>query len=112
MIMLDVNAQSLADMQTLIAREGVTSFKLFMAYPGVLMLDDGALFKAMRLAGRHGAMICVHAENGQVIQVLVEEAVAAGQVGPKYHSLTRPPSQRSFAAGFFDSQWGYAHRGR
>src|SRR5215472_3632029 len=55
MIMLDVNDQSLADMQTLIAREGVTSFKLFMAYPGVLMLDDGSLFKAMRLAGGHGA---------------------------------------------------------
>ncbi len=97
MIMLDVNDQSLADMQTLMTREGVTSFKLFMAYPGVLMLDDGALFKAMRLAGRHGAMICVHAENGQVIQVLVEEAVAAGQLGPKYHSLTRPPSMEGEA---------------
>jgi dihydropyrimidinase len=90
MIMLDVNDQSLADMRTLISREGVTSFKLFMAYPGVLMLDDGSLFKAMRLAGGHGAMICVHAENGQVIQVLVEEAVAAGRVAPKYHSVTRP----------------------
>ena len=55
MIMLDVNDQSLTDMQTLIRREGVTSFKLFMAYPGVLMLDDGALFKAMRLAGGHGS---------------------------------------------------------
>ena len=49
MIMLDVNAQSLADMKSLIDREGVTSFKLFMAYPGVLMVDDGALFKAMRM---------------------------------------------------------------
>jgi dihydroorotase-like cyclic amidohydrolase len=97
MIMLDVNDQSLADMQILITREGVTSFKLFMAYPGVLMLDDGALFKAMCLAGRHGAMSCVHAENGPVIQVLVEEAVAAGQVGPKYHSLTRPPSMEGEA---------------
>lgn len=90
MILLDVNAQSLADMQTLIRREGVTSFKLFMAYPGVLMLDDGSLFKAMRIAARHGAMICIHAENGQVIQVLVEEAVAAGHGAPKYHSETRP----------------------
>ncbi len=90
MIMLDVNDQSLADMKTLIDREGVTTFKLFMAYPGVLMLDDGALFKAMRLAGNNGAMICVHAENGGVIQVLVEEAVAAGNTSPKYHSITRP----------------------
>ena len=90
MIMLDVNDQSLEDMKTLIHQEGVTSFKLFMAYPGVLMLDDGALFKSMRVAGDNGAMICVHAENGGVIQVLVEEAVAAGNTSPKYHSLTRP----------------------
>ncbi|MCZ6846550.1 MAG: dihydropyrimidinase [Alphaproteobacteria bacterium] len=90
MIMLDVNDQSLEDMKTLIHREGVSSFKLFMAYPGVLMLDDGALFKAMRMAGDNGAMICVHAENGGVIQVLVDEAVAAGNRSPKYHSLTRP----------------------
>ncbi|MEZ5667207.1 MAG: dihydropyrimidinase [Alphaproteobacteria bacterium] len=90
MIMLDVNDQSLADMKTLIHSEGVTTFKLFMAYPGVLMLDDGALFKAMRVAGDNGAMICVHAENGGVIQVLVEEAVAAGLRSPKYHSITRP----------------------
>jgi dihydropyrimidinase len=90
MIMLDVNDQSLADMKTLIEREGVTSFKLFMAYPGVLMIEDGGLFKAMRVAGGHGAMICVHAENGPVIQVLVEEAVAQGRAAPKYHALTRP----------------------
>jgi dihydropyrimidinase len=90
MILLDVNTQSLADMKTLIEREGVSSFKLFMAYPGVLMVDDGALFKAMRVAGNNGAMICVHAENGSVIQVLVEEAIAAGNTSPKYHMLTRP----------------------
>ena len=90
MILLDVNAQSLADMKILIEREGVSSFKLFMAYPGVLMVDDGGLFKAMRIAGANGAMICVHAENGPVIQVLVEEAVAAGHTAPKYHQLTRP----------------------
>ena len=90
MIILDVNDQTLADMKTLIEREGVTSFKLFMAYPGVLMVEDGALFKAMRVAGGHGAMVCVHAENGPVIQVLVEEAVARGHTAPKYHMLTRP----------------------
>jgi dihydropyrimidinase len=90
MIILDVNDQSLADMKTLIDREGVSSFKLFMAYPGVLMVDDGALFKAMRVAGAHGGMICVHAENGAVIQVLVDEAVASGRTSPKHHMLTRP----------------------
>jgi dihydropyrimidinase len=90
MILLDVNPQSLADMKLLIDREGVSSFKLFMAYPGVLMVDDGGLFKAMRVAGANGGMICVHAENGPVIQVLTEEAVAAGHTSPKYHMLTRP----------------------
>lgn len=90
MIMLDVNDQSLKDMKTLIDREGVTSFKLFMAYPGVLMVNDGALFKAMRVAGNNGAMTCIHAENGEVIQVLVQEAVAAGLKAPKYHASTRP----------------------
>jgi len=90
MIVLDVTGQALADMKTLILREGVTSFKLFTAYPGVLMVDDGALFKAMRVAGANGGMICVHAENGPVIQVLIEEAVAQGHTAPKYHALTRP----------------------
>lgn len=97
MIMLDINAQSLADMETLIKREGVSSFKLFMAYPGVLMLDDGDLFRAMRVAGGNGAMTCVHAENGGVIKVLVEEAVADGRTAPKYHSLTRPTSMEGEA---------------
>lgn len=90
MIMLDVSEAILAEMRVLIEREGVTSFKLFTAYPNVLMVDDGALFKAMRVAGRHGAMICVHAENGPVIQVLTEEAVARGEKAPRYHATTRP----------------------
>lgn len=90
MIMLDVNEESLVDMKTLIDREGVTSFKLFMAYPGVLMLDDGSIFKAMRVAGANGAMTCIHAENGEVISVLVQEAVAQGLRAPKYHATTRP----------------------
>src|SRR5262249_16504797 len=71
-------------------KEGVTSFKLFTAYPGVLMVDDGALFKALRVAGGNGAMTCIHAENGPVIQVLVQEAVARGQRAPKYHATTQP----------------------
>jgi dihydropyrimidinase len=90
MIILDVDEQSLGDMKILANREGVTSFKLFMAYPGVLMVDDGALFKAMRVAGSNGAMTCVHAENGLVIQVLVQEALAQGRTAPKYHAMTRP----------------------
>jgi dihydropyrimidinase len=90
MIMLDVTDQALADMKLLMAREGVTSFKVFTAYPGVLMIDDGAVFRTLRTAGTGGGMVCVHAENGGVIDVLVKEAVAAGNVGPKFHALTRP----------------------
>jgi len=90
MILTDVTDQTLEDMKTLIAREGVSSFKLFMAYPGVLMVDDASLFKAMRTAGSNGAMVCVHAENGPVIQALIEEALSQGRTGPKYHMLTRP----------------------
>ena len=91
MIVGDVTDQSLKEMD-IAFDEGVTSFKMFMAYPGVLMVEDGGLFKAMRLAGGRGAMICVHAENGPVIKVLVEEAVAQGHTAPKYHRLTRPSS--------------------
>lgn len=71
-------------------RQGVTSFKLFMAYPGVFMLDDGSIFRAMRRTGKNGGTICMHAENGGVIDVLVKEALAKGQTAPKYHALTRP----------------------
>jgi dihydropyrimidinase len=85
MILLDANPGTLGEMHTLVRHEGVSSFKLFMAYPGVLMVDDGALFKAMRAVGANGAMPCVHAENGSV-----DEAVARGLKAPKYHALTRP----------------------
>src|SRR5687767_10265961 len=73
-----------------IVREGVTSFKLFMAYPGVLLLDDQSIFRAMPRAGELGALICMHAETGLPIDVLVARAVAEGKRAPIYHALTRP----------------------
>jgi len=69
---------------------GVPSFKLFMAYPGRLMLDDGAIFRVLLRARENGGRVCLHAENGHVIQVLVERALAAGHTAPKYHAETRP----------------------
>src|SRR3954462_10745919 len=78
-------------------RDGVSSFKLFMAYPGVFMLDDGSIFKAMRQAAKHGAMICMHAENGGAIDVLVQQALAEGKTAPKYHALTRPTTAEAEA---------------
>ena len=73
-----------------IADEGVTSYKLFMAYPGVMLSDDGTIFRAMRKAGEDGTLVCMHAENGIVIDELVKIALAEGRVEPKYHALTRP----------------------
>jgi dihydropyrimidinase len=61
-----------------------------MAYPGVFLVDDGTIFKAMTAAGEKGGLICMHAENGVVIDVLVKRAIAEGKTGPKYHALTRP----------------------
>jgi dihydropyrimidinase len=78
-----------AEMGALVA-EGVTSFKLFMAYPGVFLMDDASIFRTMQRSGEIGATICMHAENGPVIDVLVEQALARGQTAPKYHALTRP----------------------
>jgi dihydropyrimidinase len=70
--------------------QGVTSLKLFMAYPGVFLVDDGTIFKAMTVASENGGLVCMHAENGVVIDVLVKRALAEGKTGPKYHALTRP----------------------
>src|SRR6266436_1680827 len=71
MIITDLNDQTEAEMDALV-RQGVTSFKLFMAYPGVFMLDDGSIFKALLRTGKNGGTICMHAENGAVIAVLVK----------------------------------------
>lgn len=73
-----------------LVREGVTSFKLFMAYPGVFLLDDTAIFKTMLRAGELGALVCMHAENGLPIDVIVQRALAEGRTAPIYHALTRP----------------------
>src|SRR5438132_8555083 len=89
MIMTDMNDQVEGEMDALV-RQGVTSFKLFMAYPGVFMLDDASIFKALLRTGKNGGTICMHAENGGVIDVLVQRALAQGKTAPKYHALTRP----------------------
>jgi dihydropyrimidinase len=89
MICTDLPEARLDEMKSLID-QGISSFKLFMAYPGVFLVDDGTIFKAMTTAGEHGGLICMHAENGVVIDVLVQQALAAGHIAPKYHALTRP----------------------
>ena len=89
MIITELTDQVEGEMDALV-RQGITSFKLFMAYPGVFMLDDASIFKALLRTGTNGGTICMHAENGGVIDVLVQRALAAGKTAPKYHALTRP----------------------
>ncbi|MEI7771609.1 MAG: dihydropyrimidinase, partial [Chloroflexales bacterium] len=85
----DLRDEVLAEMPHTV-EYGATSMKLFMAYKGSLQVDDTTLFKAMQQAAAHKLLIMVHAENGDAIDVLVKEAIAAGNLAPKYHALTRP----------------------
>ena len=89
MIVTDLDNKRIHEMKML-ADEGVTSYKLFMAYPGVLYVDDGTIYRAMRAAGENGTVVCMHAENGIVIDEIVKIALAEGKTEPKYHALTRP----------------------
>ena len=97
-IATDLPDARLEEMDDLV-REGVSSFKLFMAYPGALMVDDASIFKAMSRAAKNGALICMHAENGSAIDVIVQRALAEGKTAPKYHALTRPTTAEAEATG-------------
>ena len=85
-----IDDQALADMDYLVKNEGITSFKLFMAYPGVFYSDDGQILRAMQQASGNGSTIMMHAENGIAIDVLVQQHIARGETDPKYHSYSRP----------------------
>ncbi|NGN65504.1 dihydropyrimidinase [Streptomyces sp. A7024] len=88
MILSDVNESTLKEMDGLV-EEGVTSFKLFMAYPGVFYSDDGQILRAMQKSAANGGLIMMHAENGIAIDVLVEQALAEGKSDPRYHGEVR-----------------------
>ncbi|GAA2516879.1 dihydropyrimidinase [Streptomyces gobitricini] len=88
MILSDVHDSSLKEMDLLV-EEGVTSFKLFMAYPGVFYSDDGRILRAMQRASLNGGLVMMHAENGIAIDVLVEQALARGETDPRYHGEVR-----------------------
>jgi dihydropyrimidinase len=90
MIVTDLPDAGLEDMDDMV-NEGVASFKLFMAYPNVLMVDDATIFKALSRTAKNGALVCMHAENGSVIDVIIQRALAEGKTAPIYHALTRPP---------------------
>ncbi len=90
MILGGVDDESLKAMDQLVTTEGISSFKLFMAYPGVFYSDDGQILRAMQKARDNGALIMMHAENGPAIDVLVKQALERGETGPIHHGLTRP----------------------
>jgi dihydropyrimidinase len=95
-IITELGSAQLDEMNALV-REGVSSFKLFMAYPGVFMLDDASIFKAFRATAQNGGLVCMHAENGGAIDVIVQQALAEGKKSPKYHALTRPTTAEAEA---------------
>ncbi|MBQ0863961.1 dihydropyrimidinase [Streptomyces sp. A73] len=88
MILSDVNEGTLKEMDALV-EEGVTSFKMFMAYPGVFYSDDGQILRAMQRTAANGGLTMMHAENGIAIDVLVEQALAAGRTDPRHHGEVR-----------------------
>lgn len=96
MIVSEASSDRLREMQAMVD-QGITSFKMFTAYPGVFMVDDGGIFRALQRSGEIGALMAMHAENGSVIDVLVEQALARGETAPKYHALTRPPEMEGEA---------------
>lgn len=96
MIVTDLGTSGLEDMDDMV-REGVASFKLFMAYPNVLMADDATIFKALQQTARNGALVCMHAENGSVIDVIVQQTLAEGKTAPIYHALSRPTTAEAEA---------------
>ena len=89
LITTDLPDERVPEMRQLI-NEGVMSFKLFMAYPGVFLVDDATIYRAMKNAGEAGGLICMHAENGIVINEIIKHALAEGKTAPKFHALTRP----------------------
>src|SRR3989441_1045494 len=96
MIVTDLGECGLDDMDSMGA-DGIASLKLFMAYPGVLMVDDATIFQALSRTAKNGALICMHAENGGVIDVIVRRALAEGKTAPIYHALTRPATAEAEA---------------
>lgn len=95
----EINDDVLAELPHIVNEEGITSFKVFMAYKNVFQADDGTLYRTMLTAKELGAMVMVHAENGDVIEYLVDKALAEGNTDPIYHALTRPSAIEGEATG-------------
>jgi dihydropyrimidinase len=86
----DGRPETMAEIPRMIDEQGVNSFKVFMAYKHVLQVDDETIFRTLQTCARHGGLVQVHAENGDVIEVMTKQALAEGKTDPKWHALTRP----------------------
>lgn len=116
LMVAEVTNDVLIELPRIIENEGITSLKVFMAYKNVLQADDGTLFRTLQLAKEQGALVMVHAENGDVIDELIRQALSLGHTDPIYHALTRPPELEGEAtgraaglAGLADSQLYVVH---
>ncbi|UKS29770.1 dihydropyrimidinase [Paenibacillus sp. HWE-109] len=99
LMIAEITDDVLAELPKMIHEEGITSLKVFMAYKNVFQADDGTLYRTLLEAKRHGALVMVHAENGDVIEYLIKEALEAGNTDPIYHALTRPSLIEGEATG-------------
>lgn len=97
MAITDWNADIPREMERLVQEAGISSFKLYMAYKNLLQVDDGVLLSALLQAKDSGALICIHCENGDMIDELVKDALAQGHTAPRYHPLTRPAAAEQVA---------------
>ena len=95
----EINDEVLAELPSIIDNEGISSFKVFMAYKNVFQADDATLYRTLLQAKELGALVMVHAENGDVIDYLTKQALAEGNTDPIYHALTRPPELEGEATG-------------
>ncbi|PEL13414.1 dihydropyrimidinase [Bacillus sp. AFS017336] len=95
----EITDDVLNELPRVIEKEGITSFKVFMAYKNVFQADDATLYRTLLAAKEHGALVMVHAENGDVVDYLINEALAEGKTEPIYHALTRPPEVEGEATG-------------
>lgn len=94
----DLTDKVMAEIPEMVAL-GVPSFKCFLAYKGALMIDDGALYRILQKAKKAGALVMIHAENGDVLDILINDLLAQGKTEPKYHALSRPPEAEAEATG-------------
>ncbi|MGG0175909.1 dihydropyrimidinase [Gottfriedia acidiceleris] len=95
----EINDDVLQELPRVIEKEGITSFKVFMAYKNVFQADDATLYRTLLAAKEYGALVMVHAENGDVVDYLINQALAEGKTAPIYHALTRPPEVEGEATG-------------